>query len=355
MITIARGNLLESPAEALVNTVNTVGVMGKGIALQFKKAFPDNFRVYKSACDRKALTTGQMLVVECHTLEGRKIIINFPTKRHWKVKSRIVDVEAGLKALVKEVHSRRIRSIAVPPLGCGLGGLPWPEVRARIEQTFSALPEVEVFLYEPAGAPAPDKMINRTAAPRMTKGRAAVIGLISRYKVSGYDYLLSLLEIHKLAYFLIESGERIPRLEFAKAQYGPYADNLRKALRDMEGHFTEGFGDGSSNSLKTPMKLLPGAMNKAELFLEKHPDTRARFLKVADLIEGFETPFGMELLATVHWVATKEDAKTAEDVIAKIHTWNDRKRQFSNQQIRITLNVLGRKGWLQSPLLTGSA
>ncbi|MBF0423010.1 MAG: macro domain-containing protein [Magnetococcales bacterium] len=355
MINITRGNLLESPAEALVNTVNTVGVMGKGIALQFKKAFPDNFRVYKAACDRKEFTTGQMLVVECHILEGRKIIINFPTKRHWKGKSQMADVESGLKALVEEVRARGIRSIAVPPLGCGLGGLPWPEVRARIEQAFSELPEVEVYLYEPAGAPVPNKMINRTAAPRMTQGRAAVIGLISRYKVPGYEYLLSLLEIHKLAYFLVESGESLPKLEFAKAQYGPYADNLRKALRDMEGHFTEGFGDGSSNNPETPMKLLPGAVEKADAFLEKHPDTRERFLRVADLIEGFETPFGMELLATVHWVAARENAATAEDVIAKIHAWNDRKVQFSDRQIRIALDVLGRKGWLPMSIPAGLA
>ncbi|MEO5354528.1 MAG: macro domain-containing protein [Magnetococcus sp. XQGC-1] len=353
MITITRGNLLDAPAEALVNTVNTVGVMGKGIALQFKKAFPDNFRVYKLACDRKEFTTGQMLVVECRLLEGRKIIINFPTKRHWKGESRMEDIESGLKALVREVRDRGILSVAIPPLGCGLGGLPWPDVRTRIEQAFSELPDVEVTLFEPAGAPAPERMLNRTETPRMTQGRAAVIGLISRYKVPGYEYLLSLLEIHKLAYFLVESGENIPKLAFAKAKYGPYADNLRKALRDMEGHFTEGFGDGSSNNPETPMKLLPGAVEKAEAFLDKHPDTRDRFLRVADLIEGFETPFGMELLSTAHWVANKENARTVEEVIAKIHAWSDRKRQFSDRQIRIALGVLGRKGWLPTPIPAG--
>ncbi|MBF0192745.1 MAG: macro domain-containing protein [Magnetococcales bacterium] len=355
MINITKGNLLESPAEALVNTVNTVGVMGKGIALQFKKAFPENFRVYKSACDHKELTTGQMLVVECSILEGRKIIINFPTKRHWKGQSLMEDIESGLQALVREVRDRGIRSIAVPPLGCGLGGLSWPQVRSRIEAAFRELPEVEVTLYEPAGAPAPENMVNRTATPRMTQGRAAVIGLINSYKVPGYDYSLSLLEIHKLAYFLVESGESMPQLEFAKAQYGPYADNLRKSLRDMEGHFTAGFGDGSSNKPETPMKLLPGAKEKAEAFLERHPDTRERFLRVADLIEGFETPFGMELLATVHWVAVKENARSIDEVIAKIHTWNDRKRQFSDRQIRIALDVLGSKGWLPEPIPVGQA
>lgn len=349
MIKITQGNILETDAEAMVNTVNTVGVMGKGIALQFKKAFPENFVAYKALCDRKELVPGHMFVYENRTLHEQKFIINFPTKRHWKGKSRMEDVESGLIALVNEVRTRGIRSIAIPPLGCGLGGLKWQDVRLRIERAFENLPDIQVILYEPAGAPAPHRMIDRTKTPRMTRGRAAIIGLISRYKVPGYDYLLSLLEIHKLAYFLVEAGEDIPKLEFTKGMYGPYADNLRKALRDMEGHFTQGFGDGTNNKPDTPMMLLPGAVEDAEFFLEKHPDTRERFLKVANLIEGFETPYGMELLSSVHWVA-KENPQARmkpEIAIQEVLAWNERKQHMMKpRHIQAAWDQLHEQGWL---------
>src|SRR5438477_6393740 len=118
-----QGDILHADAEALVNTVNCVGIMGRGIALQFRKEFPDNYKFYKAVCDRKELHPGKMLVFDLNRLENPRFIINFPTKRHWKGKSRIEDVRAGLESLVKEVRQRDIKSIAIPPLGCGLGGL----------------------------------------------------------------------------------------------------------------------------------------------------------------------------------------------------------------------------------------
>ena len=153
MIRFARGNLLEAPVEALVNAVNCVGAMGKGIALQFKQAFPANFRAYEAACSANAVFPGRMLVHDRGMLIQPRYIINFPTKRHWREKSRIDDVETGLVALVEEVRGRGIRSIAIPALGCGLGGLAWDEVRPRIEAAFNSLPDVDVHLYVPAGAP----------------------------------------------------------------------------------------------------------------------------------------------------------------------------------------------------------
>ncbi len=149
MIEITTGDLLEADAEALVNTVNCVGVMGRGIALQFKKAFPQNFDAYKAACDRKALLPGRMLVVDLNPLQWPRYVINFPTKRHWKGRSRLQDIQGGLAALVNEVRARNIRSIAIPPLGCGLGGLNWDVVRPMIERAFAELPDVRVVLYGP--------------------------------------------------------------------------------------------------------------------------------------------------------------------------------------------------------------
>lgn len=122
MIRFTKGDILAAQAEALVNTVNCVGVMGRGIALQFKQAYPENFKRYEAACKRGDVVPGKMLVVESSELTWPRFIINFPTKRHWRGKSRIGDIEVGLADLVTVVRDRNIRSIAVPPLGSGLGG-----------------------------------------------------------------------------------------------------------------------------------------------------------------------------------------------------------------------------------------
>lgn len=151
MIEYKTGDLLTEPAEALVNAVNCVGVMGRGIALQFKRAFPENFQAYELRCRRGEMRPGKMFVFELRRTTGPRYIINFPTKRHWRGHSRMADIEAGLRALEEEVRSREIRSIALPPLGSGLGGLSWPEVRARIRTTLENLPEVQIAVFEPDG------------------------------------------------------------------------------------------------------------------------------------------------------------------------------------------------------------
>jgi O-acetyl-ADP-ribose deacetylase (regulator of RNase III) len=152
MIELKQGDILRANAEALVNTVNCVGVMGRGLALQFKKVFPDNFKCYKTVCDRKELQPGKMLIYDLNRLHKPRYVVNFPTKRHWKGKSRMEDIEAGLQTLVSEVQKRDILSIAIPPLGCGLGGLCWSDVRAKIEEAFQGLTDVQVLLYEPKDA-----------------------------------------------------------------------------------------------------------------------------------------------------------------------------------------------------------
>ncbi|MDZ4721202.1 MAG: macro domain-containing protein, partial [Roseiflexaceae bacterium] len=271
MITITQGNLLAASVEALVNTVNTVGVMGKGIALQFRQAFPENYAAYQAACRRKEVQPGRMLVVPTNQLVGPRLIINFPTKRHWKGKSRIEDIDAGLIDLVRVVHEHAIQSIAIPPLGCGNGGLDWQDVRPRIEAAFAALPDVRVLLYEPDGAPDADTMPVGTRPPKMTPARAALIGLMARYAEPGYR--LSMLEIQKLAYFLQTAGEDL-KLEFVKGPYGPYAETINHVLQRLESHHIRGYGDRSEEARIT---LLQGADEAAQERLEAHQATLERF------------------------------------------------------------------------------
>lgn len=340
MIENTRGDILKADAEALVNTVNCVGVMGRGIAAQFKKQFEDNFKAYKRACDTGTFQPGMMLVYDSGKFLNPRYVINFPTKDHWRAKSRIEDIELGLEALVDEVQTRKIKSIAIPPLGCGLGGLDWADVRPLIENAFINLPNVRVLLYEPAGAPAAEKMVQKKVKPNLTVARAAMLGLIRRYLAGVMDPFVTLLEIHKLMYFLVEVGEPIPKLRFQKAPYGPYSETVRFVLNELEGHFTLGFADGEDSPEK-PISLLPDGLVEAEQFLDAHPETKCRFERVGSLIAGFETPYGMELLATVHWAATKDGADNLERVIETVHAWNSRKRDlFSARHIELAWNIL---------------
>ncbi len=345
MLHLLSGDILQANAEALVNTVNCVGVMGRGIALQFRKAFPENFKVYETACSRKEVRPGRMLTFDTGLLTRPRYVINFPTKRHWRGKSRIEDIDSGLEALVREVRERGIASIAVPPLGCGLGGLDWSDVRPRIMKAFEGLPDVEVFVFGPSGAPAPEEMIKRGDIPSMTPGRAALIELMVRYREAVLDPFVSLLEIHKLMYLMQEAGEPL-RLKFEKGVYGLYAKNLRHVLNELEGHFLTGYGDAADKP-ELPIELLANARDAAGKLLAGHPETRARFDRVASLIHGFETAHGMELLSTVHWVATREGACGPEEAIAKTHAWNQRKRIFDDRQVRLAWRVLEEQGWLE--------
>ena len=346
MIEITRGDILTANAEALVNTVNCVGVMGRGIALQFKKAFPGNFKAYESACERHEVQPGKMLVFETGLLTGPRLIINFPTKRHWKGKSEMQDIEAGLPVLVEEIIRRGIRSVAIPPLGCGLGGLDWNLVRPKIMHAFDALPDVRVLLFEPSGAPKAEEMVKERKVPGMTTGRAVLVELMSRYLSAVMDPSVTLLEIHKLMYFMQEAGEGL-RLKYEKGPYGPYAKNLRHVLSLLEGHYISGYGDAEDDPEKA-IELLPGATDVANSVIESHPDTQARFERVAKLIHGFETPFGMELLATVHWVCTREGARSDEEAIERTYAWSDRKKGFDRKQIAVARDVLQTQGWLSA-------
>ncbi len=328
MIEIAKGNLLETPVEALVNTVNTQGIMGKGIALQFKQAFPEMFRDYEKACKAGEVRLGKVHVYDLGGLSGGpRWIINFPTKGHWRERSRLADIEAGLQELVATVRRLGVRSIAVPPLGCGHGGLNWADVRPRIEAAFAKLPDVKVQLFAPGHAPEPEAMPNRTERPKMTLGQAALIALIDRYLKGLLDPFVSLLEIHKLMYFLQEAGLEL-RLQYEPKPYGPYAKNLRQVLIRLEKHYTQGYGDGKDAPTRA-IEVLPGAVEEAKAFLVHHPDILNRMDRVVELIDGYEDSYGLELLSTVHWVMrhNPEAREKPQTAIEAVRSWTPRKRR----------------------------
>jgi O-acetyl-ADP-ribose deacetylase (regulator of RNase III) len=347
MITFTKGNLLEAKAEALVNTVNTVGVMGKGVALQFRQAYPEMFRAYERACKAGEVQPGHMFIFERATFENPKFIINFPTKRHWKGKSRMEDIESGLKALVADVRRLKIKSIALPPLGCGNGGLDWNDVRPRIEKALAALPEVKVMLFGPGAAPKVDDIKVRTEKPGMSRGRALVILLLESYFLPGYR--VSLLEIQKLAYFLQEAGENL-RLKYVRDKYGPYADALHHVLQHMEGHYTRGYGDRTAKA-RSEIMLLPEAAAVARNQLKDDELAKKHLDRVSELIVGFETPYGMELLATVHWLSNEfpEVAENPKLVVGKVRAWSVRKAAlFKEEDIYSAWNRLSAGGWFKA-------
>ena len=343
MIRFKAGDVLAEDVDALVNTVNCVGAMGRGIALQFKKAFPANFEAYAAACKRGEVKPGRMFVFETGALANPRWIVNFPTKRHWRGKSRMADVEAGLKALAAEIRARNIRSIAVPPLACGLGGLAWDDVRPRIEAALAGLDDLEAVVFRPDGAPEAKDMARGREAPEITPGRAVLVVLMRRYLDAMLDPFVTLLEAHKLLYFMQEAGEPL-QLHYVEETYGPYAENLRHLLHEIEGHFISGYADGGDAPDK-PLALVPGAVEDAEAALARADETRTRFERVTELVRGFESSFGLELLATVHWVMTHKAAEAMDDIVARTYGWHERKRRFTRRQIALAATRLREKGW----------
>lgn len=325
MIRFKQGNLLDEPVEAVVNTVNTVGVMGKGIALMFREAFPDNFKAYAAACKRNEVVVGKMFVTENHALTGPRFIINFPTKKHWIHPSRMDYITAGLADLVRVIRERDIHSVALPPLGCGSGGLEWSAVRPVIEHVLSDLAGVQVVVFEPTSNYQNEP--KRSGAEELTPARAMLVEMVRRYFVLGFE--CSNLEVQKLAYFLqrLILAYKLPnplRLKFEADKYGPYADNLRQLLNALDGsylHCAKRLADaGPMEPIALDFQRLP----KVKAYMNS--DKAARFqiaLQATEyLIDGFETPFLMELLSTVDWLQAQQGRPlSTPEVMAGVAQW----------------------------------
>lgn len=339
---LMRGNLLEADAEAFVNTVNTVGVMGKGIALQFKKAYPRVYDAYKHACDAGEVELGRMHVVQTAQVSGPRLIINFPTKGHWRGKSKLPDIQAGLEDLVRVLKEWEVESVAIPPLGCGNGGLDWNVVRPRIEAALGELADTRVLLFEPAGAPAPQEQRVATSRPKMTSSRAAFIAVFDAYRTDPAARITHLVA-QKLAYLLQAKGEPL-QLTFVKGRYGPYAEAINHVLQRMDGHFLHGYGDRTTEA---DIRVDPDAGEAAARFLEDAPDTRSRLVDIQALLDGFESPWGLELLTTVHWATHYGGTTTAEAAAECVANWNPRKKRvFDTRHVATAWRQLATHGWL---------
>jgi len=340
MLKTCSGNLLDAKVEALVNTVNCEGVMGKGIALQFKQAYPNAFKTYYTACKSGEMQLGKVQIILIGQMQYPRFIINFPTKGHWKSRSRIADIEAGLDDLVEVIKKYDIHSIALPPLGCGNGGLSWNVVQPLIERKLSGLKDVHIQIFPPSGAPKAELMPIGTKSPNLTLVKASMLTLMGAYRRMDYDTEINQLVIQKLCYFLQILGEPL-QLNYERGQYGPYADNLKFVLQQMEGHYTRGYGDKVAPGAL--IKILPEALEKAEDVSKKSPETVDRIYDVLQLVDGFHSPYLLELLSTVHWVCTEnaQVGESPETVKAAVGEWSKRKKElFTLDDVKIAWEQL---------------
>lgn len=337
-----KGNLLEAHTQALVNTVNTVGVMGKGIALQFKEAFPMNFKIYAAACKKKELHTGQLLVVKEQTLEGEKIIINFPTKTEWFMKSKYEYVEEGLKELAKVIEEYKIESIAIPPLGCGNGGLKWENVKPMIEKYLGHFTQVNIQVFEPNEAVKEIlKQQDATKEVKLTPARAMVLYSMFYYESLGEN--ASLFVANKLAYFLQRLGEKsLNKLKFQASHYGPYAVQVEHLLHNVNGKYLKGLEQMNAKAFE-PLELQYDKVKEVSDYIKKElsAEQRTRLSNLVKLIDGFQSALSLEILATVDFVRKDKPGMNPEDIVKTIHNWSDRKSKlFQEKYIRIAANHL---------------
>lgn len=337
-----KGNLFEAQTQALVNTVNTVGVMGKGIALQFKETFPMNFRIYAAACKKGEIHVGKMLVVKENSLNGEKIIINFPTKTEWFKKSQYNYIEDGLKDLVKVIEEYKITSIAIPPLGCGNGGLNWDKVKPMIEKYLGHLTNVNVQVFEPNESVKEIlKLQDANKEIKLTPARAMILYAMFYYESLGEN--VSLFVANKLAYFLQRLGEKsLNKLKFEASHYGPYAVQVEHLLHNVNGKYLKGLEQMNAKAFE-PLELQYDKVKEVSAYIKKelNAEQRARLSNLIKLIDGFQSALSLEILATVDFVRKDKPGIKQEDIVKTIHNWSDRKKNlFQEKYILIATNHL---------------
>lgn len=338
MIHYKTGNLLDSDAEALVNTVNTEGVMGKGIALQFKNMFPHNFKLYANACKKREVRVGQLFVTEESLLSGKKIIINFPTKTNWRLPSEYQYIESGLTELVKLINNRKIKSIAIPPLGSGNGGLDWNRIKQILENHLANV-DCEIYIYEPSAAIQEALKKERV---KLTPARAMLLSVL--YELVRNGEFVSEFSSEKIAYFLQRfGGKNTFKLDFHPNFYGPYSGKVKHVLYYLNGSYIMGY----TAKDKKPFEEL-GLIIDAEIEVKEYLDQpenatfKSTVEKTKSLLNGFYSPFGLELLSTIDFIISEKNAFTSEAITSELENWSDRKKtMFTNPKfIQIAINNL---------------
>lgn len=327
------GDMFATSADAIINTVNCVGVMGKGVALQFKNRWPENFKAYKAACLKKQLHPGKMFVFENGDMLGSlesdyKYLINFPTKNHWRSKSKIEYIDEGLEDLVSVIRHYDIKSICIPPLGCGNGGLDWNLVRPKIEHALSEESlSRNIFIFGPRIKE--DIPEYENIPINMTFQRALflrVLGDFESYFGGGYTKI----SLQKIVYFLQVLGVNF-EVKFTKNIYGPYSSTLARALIAMSDAKALIDSDIEAETVRTSAS----GYSVASDYLENDQLDLANSIseKLSQLISGFESSFGLELLASVHYLAINHEMRDLSELTVQLHDWSERKQNLFSKDV----------------------
>lgn len=343
MIKYVEGDLLSADVQALVNTVNTVGVMGKGIAFQFKKKFPNNLNTYIVACKNGTLVTGKMLVVKERTISGKeKIIINFPTKKDWKHKSKYEYVEEGLKDLIKVIEENDIKSIAIPPLGCGNGGLEWSKVKQLMEKYLSTLSDVEILIFEPNDAI--KEVLKKQESNNnveLTPARALLLYAMFYYESLGENS--SLFVANKLAYLFQRLGESsFKSLKFQAKHYGPYSAQVAYLIHALNGKYLKGMEQMGLTAFE-PIELQYDKISEVSSYVKKNLNSvqKEKLKNLLSIIDGFQSTLSLEILTSVDYIRKENPNISKENTIKSIQNWSDRKKYlFKEKHISIAYDHL---------------
>lgn len=333
MIEYTIGNLFESDAEALVNTVNTVGVMGKGVALQFKKNFHNNYKAYVEACKNGDVQIGRMFVVRDHSLLGEKLIVNFPTKTDWRKPSEYEYVERGLDALVDTIRQYGIKSIAIPPLGAGNGGLHWDRVKKMIEEKLAAL-DVRIIVYEPS-----QQIKERLAKERVKLTDARALLLYVLFDLVRHGEYVSEFSCEKVCYFLQRFGaKKYFKLEYIPYYYGPYSGKVRHVLYALNGSYIMGYSDMDKKAF-SPLNLIPDCWNEVSQYVESKSELKEIAERTMAFLRGFYSDFALELLSSIDFLLQSGQATDRQSVIDGLNSWNDRKRSLFSDTRYIDISL----------------
>lgn len=340
MITYCVGNILESKAQALVNTVNTVGVMGKGLALQFKEAFPDNYNIYRRICKAGQLHPGQMLITEIGRLDcPNKYIVNFPTKTDWRKPSEYIYIKDGLKALRNEIEHRKISSIAIPPLGSRNGGLDWKIVKEMIVAELKDI-ECQIYIYQPS-----EDIVEKMKDERVELTPARAMMLDVMVDMVAHGEFVSEFAAEKIAYFLQRFGASdVFKLSYKRGVYGPYSGKVRYVLHYINGSYIMGMSDLSKRPFEEIM-ITPSAAEDVKNILCKPENIRYKEIsdKTKLFLSGYYSSYSLELLSTVDFLLQSELQlkswqsmpynKVLDILVHDISQWNERKqRLFAKRQ-----------------------